>query len=114
MTNPEFEALVVEALEEIPAFFKEKLDNVDLVIEDWPERNPPGQFLLGLYQGVPQTAWGRGSVTVLPDKITIYQKPIEIVSAGDPERIKTQAIETVQHEIAHHFGISDERLRELK
>lgn len=114
MTNEEFEKLVIEALEEIPKVFKEKLDNVDVVIEDWPPQNPPGKLLLGLYQGVPKTAWGRGTAVVLPDKITIFQRPIEWVSGEDSQKIKAQVIDTVQHEIAHHFGISDSRLDELK
>ncbi len=114
MTNEEFEKLVVEALNEIPKVFKEKLDNVDVVIEDWPSQNPPGKLLLGLYQGIPKTALGRGSALALPDKITIFQRPIEWVSGGDTQKIKTQVIDTAQHEIAHHFGISDTRLDEFK
>lgn len=107
--------MVQEALKDLPTFFKEKMENVDVVIEDWP--NPTyskGRLLLGLYQGVPKTIRGSGYTMVLPDKITIFKGPIELVSRGNKETVKNLVIDTVQHEIAHHFGISDLRLRELK
>ena len=115
MTNELFEKLVVEAVEDLPKFFKEKLDNVDLVVEDWPEQQfAPGRLLLGLYQGIPKTRRGAGYTMALPDKITIFKGPIELVSRGDEKVIKDVVVDTVEHEIAHHFGISDARLRELK
>lgn len=110
-----FEKLVEDALNHIPSFFSEKLENVDLVIENWPSVNQSkGKLLLGLYQGVPKTKRGSNYNMVLPDKITIFQGPIEMVAKGNPESIKKLVIDTVQHEIAHHFGISDRRLDELK
>ena len=115
MTKNRFEQLAIEALENLPSFFKEKLDNVDVVVEDWPSKSlTKDRLLLGLYQGVPSTARTRGYTMVLPDKLTIFQGPIELVSRGDEESIKQLVIDTVQHEIAHHFGISDDRLRRLK
>jgi predicted Zn-dependent protease with MMP-like domain len=115
MTTEEFEQLVTEALANLPIFFKEKLDNVDVVVEDWPQENiSRGRLLLGLYQGVPKTNRGAGYTLVLPDKITIFKGPIELVSRGNQEAIKNTVIDTVQHEIAHHFGISDARLQSLK
>lgn len=114
MSRDDFEKLVVDALKSIPEFFKTKLDNVDIVIEDWPPAIKRGQVLLGLYQGVPKISRGAGYSFVLPDKITIFQGPIEWVAGGDKERIKLQVIDTVEHEIAHHFGISDAKLAELK
>lgn len=115
MTNELFEKLVVEAVGDLPKFFKEKLDNVDLVVEDWPSQQfAPGQLLLGLYQGVPKTRRGAGYTMALPDKITIFKGPIELVSRGDERVIKDVVIDTVEHEIAHHFGISDARLGKLK
>jgi len=115
MANEEFENLVAEALETVPDFFREKLNNVDLVVEDWPTgEQARGRFLLGLYQGVPQTVRGRGYTMALPDKITIFQGPIETIARGNVEKIKEIVVDTVQHEIAHHFGISDDRLKELK
>lgn len=115
MNKDEFEKLVAEALEDLPPFFKEKMENVEVVVEEWP--NPSyskGRLLLGLYQGVPKTKRGAGYTMVLPDKITIFQGPIQLVSRSRPEAIKNLVIDTVQHEIAHHFGISDTRLRQLK
>ena len=110
-----FEKLVTKALEGLPKYFKEKLDNVDVVIEEWPSQNiAKGRLLLGLYQGIPKTTRGAGYSLVLPDKITIFKGPIELISRGNKEAIKNLVIDTVQHEIAHHFGISDPRLRELK
>lgn len=115
MTNEVFEKLVVKALDNIPKFFKDKLDNVDVVVEDWPNMQMArGRLLLGLYQGVPKTVRGAGYTMALPDKITIFKGPIELVSHGDEETIKSVVKDTVEHEIAHHFGISDARLRELK
>ena len=105
MTNELFEKLVVEAVEDLPKFFKEKLDNVDLVVEDWPEQQfAPGRLLLGLYQGIPKTRRGAGYTMALPDKITIFKGPIELVSRGDEKVIKDVVVDTVEHEIAHHFG----------
>jgi predicted Zn-dependent protease with MMP-like domain len=115
MEIKEFERLVADTLEDLPTFFKEKLDNVDVVVEDWPaEQVSKGRLLLGLYHGVPKTNRGTGYSFVLPDKITIFKGPIEIFSRGNPEAIKNIVTDTVQHEIAHHFGISDARLRELR
>ena len=115
MNIKEFEELVNKALEDLPPFFKEKLENVEVVIDNWPHPSlSQGRLLLGLYQGVPKTSRGSGYTMVLPDKITIYMGPIALVSRGSPDIIKKIVIDTVQHEIAHHFGISDKRLRELK
>lgn len=115
MSIEEFENLVDKALADLPKFFKEKLENVEVVIENWPHPTlSRGRLLLGLYQGVPKTRRGGGYTMVLPDKITIYMGPIAMVSRGDPQIIKKVVIDTVQHEIAHHFGISDARLRQLQ
>jgi predicted Zn-dependent protease with MMP-like domain len=115
VTREEFAKLVANALESLPAFFKEKLENVDVVVEEWPvEQVSKGRLLLGLYHGVPKTKRGAGYSFVLPDKITIFKGPIELVSRGNLEAIKNLVIDTVQHEIGHYFGISDARLKELK
>ena len=115
MTIEEFEKLVSESLENLPNFFKQKLENVELTIEEWPSPYVArGRLLLGLYHGVPKTRRGAGYNMVLPDKITIFRGPIELLSRGNPQAIKNIVIDTVQHEIAHHFGISDARLRQLK
>lgn len=113
MTTREFEKLVNEALGSLPVYFKEKLDNVDVVVEDWPDPSVSrGRLLLGLYQGVPKTTYGK-SYAALPDKITIFKGPIELLSRGDEQILKNLVIDTVKHEIAHHFGISDRRLDEI-
>ena len=115
----EFERLVAEALEGLPYDFREKLENVEVVVENHPTSEhygqrqlPPGTLLLGLYHGVPLTqrsAWG---IPLFPARITIFQGSIERV-ARTPAEIIEQVRRTVLHEIAHHFGIPDGRLREL-
>ena len=120
MEREKFEALVARAIENLPPEFRSKLENVDVVVEDWPtpahlrrpERIHPTQ-LLGLYQGVPQTRRGRGYGLVLPDKITIFQKPIEAQCHFDDE-IEAKIGEVVRHEIAHHLGLDDEALRKIE
>ena len=103
-----FAELVERALEELPEEFRRRLENVQIVVED---AGAPG--VLGLYHGIPQTERGPSSYAgVLPDVISIYRQPIE-ARARDEEDLAHQVKVTVWHEIAHHFGISDERLREL-
>ena len=106
----DFEALVEDALDALPDDLREFMSNVAVVVEDEP---PPGMPLLGLYQGVPLTGRSSAYSGVPPDKITIYQGPIERMSRNDPETLKQQVRRVVLHEVAHHFGISDERLHEL-
>lgn len=115
MNPEEFEDLVISAVETVPKVFKEKLDNIDIVVEVWPTpEQAKGRLLLGLYQGVPLTVRNRGYSLTPPDKITIFQGPIMLISRGDIEIINQVVKDTVEHEIAHHFGISDERLKEIK
>jgi predicted Zn-dependent protease with MMP-like domain len=105
-----FEQLVSDALDELPDDIRGLMTNVAVTVEDEP---PPGQNLLGLYQGVP---WGRRGPYysgALPDKITIYRGPIQRMSGTDHERLRAQVRRTVFHEIAHHFGISDQRLVDI-
>jgi predicted Zn-dependent protease with MMP-like domain len=105
-----FERLVDDALNELPEDIRGVMSNVAVTVEDEP---PPGQPLLGLYQGVPLGRRGPYYAGALPDKITIYRGPIERMTGGNPELLRRQVRRTVLHEIAHHFGISDERLVEL-
>lgn len=113
---PSFEDLVVEALDSLPPEIAAAMENVDVVVEDQPPAHelaglPPGVTLFGLYQGVPLT--GRGQYgNALPDKISIYRIPIQRAFRS-PEAIKEQVRRTVLHEIAHHFGIDEQRLHEL-
>ena len=115
MSIAEFEKLVNAVVGDLPEEFKNALDNVSVVVEAWPRSYlARGVLLLGLYSGVPKTVWGRWQGLQIPDKITIYKGPIEYLGISDPEKIKTLIVDTVEHEIAHHFGISDRRLEEIK
>jgi predicted Zn-dependent protease with MMP-like domain len=105
-----FESWVQEAIDSLPPEIEQMMDNVAIVIEDEP---PPGASLLGLYNGVPLTRRTSSYVGIRPDKITIYQRPLERHYGHDPALLRRQVHRTVLHEIAHHFGISDERLVEL-
>lgn len=112
--SPEaFEGLVADALDAIPAGLIAAMENVAVVVEDWPdERDEPGA-LLGRYEGVPLTARGPiGYAGVMPDRITIYRGPL-CEQARDASDLAEQVRITVLHEVGHHFGIDDERLREL-
>jgi predicted Zn-dependent protease with MMP-like domain len=106
----DFERLVGDALDELPDDIRGLMSNVAVTVEDEP---PAGRPLLGLYEGVPLGKRGPYYSGALPDKITIYRGPIERMTRGDPERLRQQVRRTVFHEIAHHFGISDERLVEI-
>lgn len=101
---------MAEALDSLPDDIAELMSNVAVTVEDEP---PPGLPLLGLYHGVPLTARTSWYGAVPPDKITIYQGPLERYYGHDPDVLRSQVRRVVVHEIAHHFGISDERLREL-
>jgi predicted Zn-dependent protease with MMP-like domain len=105
-----FERLVGEALDELPEWIQERLDNVDVLIEGEP---PPGRrSLLGLYEGIPLTRRGINYSGVLPDRITLFRSTIESVARTEDE-LKAAVRRTVVHEFAHFFGISDDRLREI-
>lgn len=106
----EFDQAVAEAVDSLPADLRAFMSNVAIVIEQEP---PVGQPLLGLYQGVPLTRRGGGYLGALPDKITIYQLPLERHYGPAPHTLRQAIRRVVLHEIAHHFGISDQRLREL-
>lgn len=108
---------MAEAIESLPEDFKQKLNNVALVVEDYPSlrdarRHARGGLLLGLYQGQPLTRRDSRYGMTFPDKITIFQGNVEAICSGD-EEIRRQVRLTVLHEIAHHFGIDDRRLHEL-
>ncbi len=120
MDREKFEQLVVEAVEALPEEFQERLENIVVVVEDMPSQSQMGRSrlernmtLLGLYEGVPLTQRHTGYGMVPPDKITIFQKPIEAKCGNDEMAIKKEIQHVVQHEIAHHFGIGDARLRQI-
>jgi predicted Zn-dependent protease with MMP-like domain len=106
----DFEQSVRAAIDGLPPDLRAAMSNVAIVIEDEP---PDGLPLLGLYQGVPLTRRTSVYAAVPPDKISIYRGPLERAYAGDPVALQRQIRRVVLHEIAHHFGISDERLLEL-
>jgi predicted Zn-dependent protease with MMP-like domain len=106
----DFEQYVEEAISSLPPDLRGFMSNVGVVVEDEP---PAGLPLLGLYQGIPLTRRSTAYAGVPPDKITIYRGPIERSAAGDPDLLRAQVRRVVLHELAHHFGISDERLQEL-
>jgi predicted Zn-dependent protease with MMP-like domain len=107
---PDFERVIQETLDSLPPEIAEQISNVGFVIEDEP---PPDKPLLGLYYGVPQPKRGQYYGGVLPDKITIYRGPLERHYGHDHDLLTKQIRRVVLHEIAHHFGISDERLKEI-
>ncbi len=120
MQEVEFEKLVQEALQDLPQEIREKVKNVALVVEDKPNSEQlrktgvrHGTFLLGLYEGVPETKWGKGFGMTLPDKITIFQESIEKF-ASSPAEIQELVRYVVWHEIAHHFGFNEKGVRELE
>ncbi len=106
----DFEDSVEAAVETLPDDLREAMSNVAIVVEDEP---PAGQPLLGLYEGIPLTARTSWYAGAAPDKISIYRGPLERLYGHDPELLQRMIRRVVLHEIAHHFGISDERLVEL-
>ena len=115
-SDDDIEAMVIDALEALPAPFRDQLGSVAIVIE---EEASPAQLesvgargLYGLYQGVPRTRWAADGAPV-PSKITIFRGPL-VRASRSPERLAAAVTDTVYHEIAHHFGISDARLHELQ
>jgi len=109
-SDVDFEECAQEALDSLPPELRNSMSNVAIVIEDEP---PDGQPLLGLYQGIPLTKRTSSYVAVAPDKISIYRGPLERYFGADRERLRNEIKHVVLHEVAHHFGISDERLEEM-
>jgi predicted Zn-dependent protease with MMP-like domain len=119
MNAERFESLVARAVDSLPEEFRDRLENVDIIVADHPSREQLASLgknyrytLLGLYEGVPLTRRSHGYGMVMPDKITIFQKPIEAKCRSD-DRIISEVRRVVLHEIAHHFGIDDARLEQL-
>jgi predicted Zn-dependent protease with MMP-like domain len=110
MDELEFDRTVEEALDSLPPDLREAMSNVEVVVEEEP---PPGMPLLGLYQGIPLTRRTSAYAGVLPDKITIFSGPLQRLARGSADELRRQIRRVDLHEVAHHFGISDERLVEL-
>ncbi len=120
MDREEFELLVVKAVESLPEELRSRLENVAVLVDDWPTQYQlakagleRGQTLLGLYEGVPLTKRGVRYSMVQPDRITIFQKPIEAIYKNS-ESIVLEIQRVVWHEIAHYFGIGEARLRQIE
>lgn len=120
MTNDEFEQLVSEGIGAIPKKFRDLIENVAIVIEDHPSMEQvtkthlaPGWTLFGLYEGVPKTKRGNPYAVNMPDKITIFRLPI-LAQSETPEQVREKVKETVWHEIAHHFGMSDDEIHKAE
>jgi predicted Zn-dependent protease with MMP-like domain len=109
-----FMRLVEAAVASLPGEFRERLENVEFVVEETPRGDevPGGGLLLGLYQGVPLPARSGGYHAVLPDRIVLFRRPIEARARSDAD-LASLVREVVIHEVAHYFGIDDDRLDEL-
>ncbi|MGQ9603115.1 MAG: metallopeptidase family protein [bacterium] len=117
LSDQEFDQILLEAVESLPEEFKNKLDNVEIVVEESPspevlKKFPKNRLLLGLYQGIPHKRRTSHYGLVLPDKICIYKRNIEMVSASKDE-IRERIRRTLLHEIGHHFSLTDKDLRRL-
>ncbi|MCX6000606.1 MAG: metallopeptidase family protein [Chloroflexi bacterium] len=118
MERERFEELVAQTVAELPEEVLSRLENVDVIVADQPTRSQlatvgPGMTLLGLYEGVPHTERDRGYSLVPPDKITIFQGPIE-ARGGSEAAVAKEVREVVLHEIAHHFGLDDKLLKTIE
>ena len=118
LSRTDFEKLVARAMESLPPRFLAMLQNVEVVVRSRPTDDElevagiePGGTLLGLYQGVPQTERGTWYGSVLPDRIVIYQRPIEAI-ARTPREVRKQVRITLMHEIGHHFGLDEAAISE--
>lgn len=121
MDQTEFEKLVQEGIEQIPLEFRQKLDNVAIFVSEYPSPEQQrkinlrhGWTLFGLYEGVPLTKRGNNYAMAMPDRITIFQGPIQNATQGDLDRMREIVKNTVWHEIAHHFGMDEDEVREAE
>lgn len=119
MSRPVFRRLVASAWASLPDPFRKRLNNVEILVQDWPDdetlrlagvTSPAG--LLGFYHGVPLTERTTNYSQVLPDRISIYRRPI-LLACDSRQQVGPMVTRVLRHEIGHHFGIGDERLRDL-
>ena len=115
----DFEQWVDEAIAGLPVYFRERMDNVAIAVEDWADRETlrlaglhRPEELLGFYHGIPLTKRTSGYMLVAPDKISIYQQPI-LLQCRSLQQAQALTQRVVRHEVAHYFGIDDDRLREI-
>jgi predicted Zn-dependent protease with MMP-like domain len=119
LTEDFFRELVVKTIDDLPDEFREKLDNVEIIIEDFPDQETMRSMnlnskwdLLGLYVGAPITQRSMFSVPFLPERIYLYRRPI-MMAAGSSRRVPAEIREVLIHEIGHHFGFDEEQLEEM-
>ncbi len=112
----EFERIVKQSIESLPLDIKEKIENVEFIVLNFPtfrqRKEHGGAFLLGLYEGIPLSKRGVHYSNILPDRIYIFMQPILYVSNMEKENLKDKVRKVVLHEIGHYFGLSEEELRE--
>ena len=117
MDRARFESLVAEALASLPRKFRERIENLAIMVEERPplrrSSRAPASTLLGIYHGVPLKDRGSYYGNIPPDVIVIYQEPIERISASE-EEIKERVREVVFHEVGHYFGLSEKDLRDIE
>src|SRR5512135_683364 len=119
MTGQDFERAVAQAMDELPDDIRRRIANVAIVVEEWPDDetlemadlDEPAD-LLGFYYGIPLTERTSAYGMVLPDKISLFRQPILLTCSTD-EQVRAAIAHTLRHEIAHYFGIDDDRLEEL-
>jgi predicted Zn-dependent protease with MMP-like domain len=119
ISDEAFDQLVTKAMDELPQEYIKGLDNVAIVYADWPDEHQaakaglkPDNLLLGLYEGIPLTQRGAGYTFVLPDKITLFKTPIQMVSHTEKEFFEQIKL-TLWHEIAHYYGLNHDRIDQL-
>ena len=112
MDRVRFEDIAEEAFNHLPALFKKRIENVEIVVEDAPASPTPQSMLLGLYHGVPLTKRGTwyGMSPVLPDRISLYKNNIERVCSSDDE-VREKIYEVLCHEVGHYFGMDERQIR---
>ena len=120
ISDEQFDALVTRAMNELPQEYITNLNNVAITYAEEPTPQQlvkqgvrHGQLLLGLYEGIPLTQRGAGYTFVLPDKITLFKQPIQMVS-NSPEALFEQIKRTLWHEIAHHYGLNHDRIHGIE
>lgn len=119
-TRRQFEQLVAAAIEGIPERFRQALRNVAIVVEDEPTEEqqeeceiPGGESMYGFYEGTSLIERGLNGEPILPDRIFLFQRPLEEDFGDDPDALRREIAATIRHEIAHHFGTDDDRLEEI-
>ena len=120
LTREQFEAIVGAAIDALPPAFAERIANLEFSIEDWARPDdyartgsPANSVILGVYRGIPLTRRNSGYHLALPDSIIIFQQPLQRISRDEAD-LAERIGHVVRHEIAHYFGISDDRLREIE